>query len=117
MKFIESLLQVLKFNEGVKYAALISVSGELIASIGAKEVPDEMVIANIAAILSLGDRASRAFLQGELDMVYTKASNGATFIAGAGPNAAIVLFLENSVNLIPFFPVIDKIRNAIKNFY
>ncbi len=108
---------MLKFNDGVNYVALVSVSGELIASTGTKEVPDEMIVATIAAILSLGDRASRAFGQGELDMVFTKASNGATFLAGAGPNACVVMFLDAGTNLIQFFPIIDKVRTAIKNFY
>ncbi len=117
LKFIGSLLDVLKFNEGVKYVALISDSGEFIASTGAKEVPDEMVLANTAALLALGDRASRAFMQGDLDMVLTKASSGATLILGAGPKACLVMFLDDTMNLLQFFPVIDKVRTAIKNFY
>ncbi len=116
MKFIESLLQVLKFNEEVKYVALISDAGQLITSVGTEEVSDDKLVANTAAILAVHDRTAREFRQGMLNLVYTVASNGGMLIAGAGPHACVVMLLDNGVNLVQFFPIIDKIRNALKNF-
>jgi predicted regulator of Ras-like GTPase activity (Roadblock/LC7/MglB family) len=121
VKFLESLLQVLKFNEGVLSVSLVNDMGEIVTSVGTQMVGQELIAANTAAMLALGERSSRTFMQGNLDIIFTRSSEGATLIAGAGQHAVIVLLFEGSVDLIKLFtqdfPVIDKIRNVIKNLY
>ncbi|OLS13512.1 MAG: hypothetical protein RBG13Loki_2883 [Promethearchaeota archaeon CR_4] len=116
-----SLLQVLKSIDGVNVISLVSDEGKSIASLGTETVNEGKLLAMTAALLSLGERSSREFEQGNLEMMLTKANGGTTLVVGAGEHAVLVMLFDASADLSKLFardfPLIDKIREVVKTLY
>jgi len=115
---LATILQSLKFLEGIKVISVISSIGQTVASIGLEKASETTIAAITAAILSLGDRASGMVGQGKLEMVCMKSSEGTIIVIGAGETAVLVLLFDGSADVGNIFtkelPLINRVRSAIE---
>lgn len=115
---LATILQALKFLEGIKVISVISAVGQAVASIGVEKDSETAIAAITAAILSLGDRASSMVGQGKLEMVCVKSSEGTIVVIEAGETAVLVLLFDGSADVGNIFtkelPLINRVRLAIE---
>lgn len=103
----------------VESAAIISSDGLVLVSTfpqGA-QYDESRAGAMVAALLSLGNRASAELSRGNLEQVVVKGSNGYVVIEGAGPDTVVAIATNSNAKLgIIFFElkkVVEKVAKAM----
>lgn len=84
---------------GVEAVAVISNEGLIIASALPPEYDEERVVAVTAAMLDLGQQATRELNRGPVEQVYVRSAEGYAVLHPAGSQAVITAFLSRDAKL------------------
>ncbi|KKW69359.1 hypothetical protein AAV94_00290 [Lampropedia cohaerens] len=97
---LESTLKELNGSTAdIEASALISVDGLLITSAMPQGMDEDRVGAMSAAILSMGERASRELARGVLERVLIQGANGCIIMTSAGPEAVLTVTARANAKL------------------
>lgn len=95
-KILKELIMMVPEIEGV---ALVTEEGLPIAAVLPEGADETKIAAMTAAILSLGEQASRELGKGELEQIYVKGRNGYIITMDAGPNAVLAVITSSDAKL------------------
>ncbi len=84
---------------GVKATIIISTEGLPIASAFPHEVDEIKIAAMTASLLSLSKRAIIEMKKGDFDQLFIRGSDDYILLLPAGPNAALLVLVDNEVRL------------------
>ncbi|MHA1269725.1 MAG: roadblock/LC7 domain-containing protein [Candidatus Helarchaeota archaeon] len=91
---LSDLLEDFEKDTGIKSSAIVSRDGLVMQSRSLPEQIDEdIVAANAARILFLGEATGKELNKGELNQVLLQFENGFIALAGAGPYAAVMALI------------------------
>jgi hypothetical protein len=97
---LEQILRDVKATiPGVEAVAVISTEGLTIASVLTPAYDEIRVVAVTAAMLSMGQTATRELGRTTLDEVYVRSPEGYVVLHPAGSQAAITVFLNKDAKL------------------
>lgn len=108
---VQQVLDRLKSASGdIKASALMSADGLMIASSLPPETDEDQVGAMSAALLSMGERATRELALGALERVLLQGQNGYVMMSAAGSEAVLTVLARQYAKLGLLF--IDVSRAA-----
>ncbi len=111
-KMQEILRNLRSLAPGVEASALISLDGLTIAANLPTEVEEERIAAMSAAMLGLGERASKEFGKGKLNRVLIDSEEGKIILTEAGEDMVLTVITAKNAKL---GLVLLEMRRAAKN--
>lgn len=118
-----SLLQVLRYLQGVKGVAVFSemTMGEPVASICEQSISEDVLAMSMMALLSGTARATDDLDLGSLNVVLTKNKKGYLLIRGISVDLLIIILFDQSTNFASIisedFSFIDRVGADICQLY
>jgi predicted regulator of Ras-like GTPase activity (Roadblock/LC7/MglB family) len=116
-----SALRALKYLEGVKFVALYSDEGTVVATISDSTLYEDALFMSTIALLAAAGRTAKEIDIGRLEMVLTKCAAGLLFMLEAGPKLLLVMLYSGSVDIRKIMAqdltFIDRVRQDIGNQY
>jgi len=100
---IEKIIEVLKDLESstsdIEASAVVSDDGFIIASVLPQEIDEDRVGAMSAAMLALGERASRELERGELEQTFVKGKDGYVILSFVGEESVLTTIASEKAKL------------------
>ncbi|TFF89191.1 MAG: hypothetical protein EU549_01510 [Promethearchaeota archaeon] len=115
---LADLLRDFQKDTGIKSSAIVSRDGLVMQSQDLPSGMDEdIVAANAARILFLGEATGKELAKGELNQVLLQFENGFIALAGAGPYAAVMALItpENKLETGAILFSIGILARRVKN--
>lgn len=110
----QQVLEELKSSSSdVEASALISTDGLMIASALPQGMDEDRVGAMSAALLSLGDRAARELVRGNLERVLLQGQQGYVIMSSAGDEAVLTVLAKSNAKLGLIFLDIKRAAEAL----
>lgn len=99
-EMFQQVLEELKSSSAdVEASALISTDGLMIASALPQGMDEDRVGAMSAALLSLGDRAARELVRGNLERVLLQGEKGYVIMSNSGTEAVLTVLAKPNAKL------------------
>ncbi|HUV84738.1 MAG TPA: roadblock/LC7 domain-containing protein [Methanosarcinales archaeon] len=99
---LTELLKDFEEDTGIRTSAIVSRDGLVMASSLPRKSAgsdEDTVAANAARILFLGEATGKELAKGDLQEVLLNYQEGKVALAGAGPYAAVMALIDNSIRL------------------
>ncbi|MGV9169841.1 MAG: roadblock/LC7 domain-containing protein [Promethearchaeia archaeon] len=109
---INSTIREFDSTPGVQGAALVSLDG-LMISAALPESEQERVAAISAAMLSLGEKATRELNRGELMEIYVKGDKGYTLMTSVGESALLLVLARADAQLGLIFVDMERMSDSL----
>lgn len=110
----QQVLEELKSSSAdVEASALISTDGLMIASALPQGMDEDRVGAMSAALLSLGERATRELVRGTLERVLLQGERGYVIMSASGPEAVLTVLAKPGAKLGLLFLDIKRAAQAL----
>lgn len=97
----------------IEASALISSDGLMIASALPNGMDEDRIGAMSAALLSLGDRATRELVRGSLERVLLQGERGYVIMSAAGPEAVLTVLAKPNAKLGLIFLDIKRAAESL----
>lgn len=111
---LQQVLEELKGSSAdVEASALISTDGLMIASALPQGMDEDRVGAMSAALLSLGDRATRELARGTLERVLLQGDRGYVIMSSSGTEAVLTVLAKQNAKLGLVFLDIKRAAEAL----
>ncbi|MBO9514050.1 MAG: roadblock/LC7 domain-containing protein [Variovorax sp.] len=111
--FQQTLQQLNGSTADIEASALISSDGLMIASALPHGMDEDRIGAMSAALLSLGDRATRELVRGQLERVLLQGERGYVIMSAAGQEAVLTVLARPNAKLGLIFLDIKRAAESL----